>query len=128
MCAVSQHLKHMDTGSRNARLCATLQDMGLFVLPVFAADDPERIDYMMVSVGLPADIVQQPPEDAARAAVAPPVTGADVDRTIRAAEDRCVNVVDFPSVLRKVTIVTKPDQAPVAVHSDIQLPGNHSGL
>ena len=48
-----KHVNHMDAGARNARLCEMLQGMGLFVLPVYAEDDPTRIDHMQVSAGQP---------------------------------------------------------------------------
>lgn len=82
---MNEHLKHMDVGSRNARLCETLQGMGLFVLPVFAEDDPERLDHMLVSAGLPT-LTKQVAKNATSATVAVPVTSSQVAQHIQSAQ------------------------------------------
>jgi hypothetical protein len=103
-------LEHMDIGSRNARLCAYLQSLGLVVIPVPAADDPERIDHMLVSVSLPtnaakgAEAAQDAAEQAASLGVAAPVSRSKVGEQVTAAESHRSNVVYLPAVLAVPTV------------------------
>jgi hypothetical protein len=116
----------MDVGSRNNRLCETLQGMGLFVLPVFAGDDPNQIDHMLVSVSLPRRI-EQGTEDASGAPVATPMTSSEIGMTIKPAKDGGLNVVDFPTVFRKLAVVGEADHLAVAVHPVVGMAGNFDG-
>lgn len=111
---MNEHLKHMDVGSRNARLCATLQSMGLFVLPVFAESDPNQIDHMLVSVALPAHI-EQPAESATGTPVTVPVSRSEVRMHVKPSECRGMGVIDFPAVLRERAVIVPADHATVAV-------------
>jgi hypothetical protein len=90
-------LRHMDVGSRNARLCETLQSLGLFVVPIYAEDDPERIDYMHVSAAIPA---YERAKDAACGSVAEVMPSAEVAEHVGPAKAAGVNVIDFPAVSR----------------------------
>jgi hypothetical protein len=126
--AVNKHLKHMDVGSRNARLCAMLQSMGLFVLPVFAEDDSERIDYMQVSVDLPSRASQNGSQQTSCRPVAAPMSGAEVVVRVGASESDGNNVVDFPSILGKLSVLAPANEPHVTIHADIGLPNNRSGF
>ena len=92
-------LKHMDIASRNQRLRETLEGMGLFVLPIYSESDPQRIDYMQVSAGLPAYVTKGVTEVPTVRAVAEPVSGSEVVRLVTPTESGGNNVVDFPAVL-----------------------------
>lgn len=78
--------QHMDIGSRNERLYRTLLEMGLFVIPVSKDGDPNQIDYLQVSAGVPAYLAEKSTEQTASGAVAEPMTGAQVVRLVRPAE------------------------------------------
>jgi len=120
---VSEHLEHMDIGSRNGRLYVTLRDMGLFVLPVFAKDDPERIAYMQVSVTLPAQL-HEAAQQATSGAVAAPMTSSDIPKDIEPTKSGRNGVINFPSVLRQLSVVRPSDVSTVAVDTDVGLRGN----
>ena len=98
--------------------------MGLFVLPVFAADDPDRIDYMQVSVSLPSAAAENASEQAAGLAVATPMSGAQVFGGIGSAENSCVNVVEFPTILGQLPVFTPTDEPSVTVHPNVGLTEN----
>jgi len=87
---------HMDAASRNTRLCKTLRGMGLYVEPIFASDDPERIDYLHVSVTLPTSVEQGVSQDATSGPVSMPVTRPDVSESIESTEPGGCDVIDFP--------------------------------
>ncbi len=123
---MNEHLKHMDVGSRNDRLCKTLQGMGLFVLPVFAEGDPSRIDHMLVSVELPARI-KQPAEDTARAAVTSPVTSPEVPMHVQSSESQRVGVIDFPAVFRKRAVVVPANHFTIAIDPVEGVTGDFEG-
>jgi len=59
-------LLHMDADSRNRRLYGWLMEMGLCVFPVSAPDEPDKIDYLMVSVDLPLKVSQGIPAESLR--------------------------------------------------------------
>jgi hypothetical protein len=98
-------LKHMDIGSRNARLCETLQGLGLYVVPVYAIDDPERIDYMQVSVALPSAGAEQGTQNAAREGVAAPVASPEVRQAVAPSKREGENVVYLPTVLGVPSVI-----------------------
>lgn len=93
-------LKHMDMGSRNARLRETLEGMGLFVTPIFLEDKSEQIDYLHVSAGAPSYSggCQSRSQPATSSAISFPVTSPEVGDNIGAADGERVNVILFPSV------------------------------
>ena len=91
----------MDIGSRNDRLCETLQALGLFVVPVMTAADPTRIAYLKVSVSLP----EQATENTAGRTVSSPVASPVVRPVINAAENRGHNVIDLPAVVRVQPVI-----------------------
>jgi len=102
--------------------------MGLVVLPVFAEDDSNRIDYMQVSVALPRAVTKKPAEYAAGTSVAAPVSGAGVVRSVGPAKDGCMNVVDFPSKLRQLAVLAPLDEPAVAVHPHVGEPDGGGGF
>lgn len=124
---MSEHLEHMDIGSRNGRLYATLRDMGLFVLPVFAKDDPERIDYMQVSVTLPAQL-HEAAQQATSGAVAAPMTSSDISKGVESTKSGRDGVINFPSVLRQLAVVRPADVSTVAVDTNVGLRGNFTRI
>jgi len=118
----------MDAGSRNARLCETLQGLGLYVIPIYSNLDPERIEYMHVSATIPVYAEAEPAKAAeatSRGAVASPVTGSDIGDTIQPAQDRGPNVVDFPTKLGQLSVLRPTDNSTVAIDS-VSTAGNCS--
>jgi len=93
-------LKHMDIGSRNARLRETLEGMGLYVHPIFSDERPAEIDYLHVSAALPSYVTQYASQQGTGAAIAAPVTGSEVGDVITPAECGRENVINLPTVLR----------------------------
>ena len=77
---------HMSVRARNERLFKALADMGLFVEAVPTPDNPDVIDYLIVSAGLPARFTQQGSQDASEAGVVPPVQGPLVAEDVGAAK------------------------------------------
>jgi len=86
----------MDIGSRNQRLRETLEAMGLFVVPIFCESDPDRIDYMQVSAGLPECVAKGAQEPTSRA-VAKPVARPKIGENVGASDGPGHNVVDLPT-------------------------------
>lgn len=88
--------EHMDRWSRNQRLYETLKGMGLFVIPIPDAQNPTKIDRIVVAADLPRN---EGCEDTAEAsvprAVERPLVGVDIE----AAKCSGSNVVDFPAVV-----------------------------
>lgn len=105
-----------------------LQGMGLFVLPVFAEDDPERIDYMRVSVALPSAATKECSKNATGLPIAAPVSGSHVVGGVGAAKGGRMNVIDFPSVLGKLSVLAPTDHAAVAIESDVGLTESGNGF
>ena len=89
--------EHMDIASRNARLYETLKGMGLFVVAVPDNDDTTRIKHLIVSADL--QFAEQTAQHSAKAGVALAMQRPEIGDVVRAAEDRGVNVVDFPTKL-----------------------------
>lgn len=94
------NLKHMDIGSRNARLRETLEGMGLFVTPIFLEDRPDQIDYLHVSAGQPAysSGSQRCGQSAASGAIAFPMPGSEVVESVRPKDCEGDNVIYLPPV------------------------------
>jgi hypothetical protein len=93
-------LKHMDIGSRNARLRETLEGMGLFVTPIFREDKPDEIDFLHVSAAPPAYCFSQHQGGAklpTSGAVTEPMAGSEIGENVRAAQSTLDNVVLFPT-------------------------------
>lgn len=88
-------LKHMDVAARNQRLRATLEGMGLFVVPVYTTTNPSEIAYLQVAVAKP-DYSSIAADPATSASIALPVTGSEVPENIRPTDGDGSNVVDFP--------------------------------
>jgi hypothetical protein len=93
-------MKHMDIGSRNARLRETLEGMGLYVQPIFSDEDLDQIDFMHVSAALPSYVTQSVPQETSCVAVATPMASAEVGDVISAAEGGRANVIDLPAAFR----------------------------
>jgi hypothetical protein len=95
-----QELKHMDIGSRNARLRETLEGMGLFVTPIFLKDRPDQIDYIHVSVGPPSYSggCQSCGQSTASGAVPLPMASSKVIESVGAANGEGDNVIYLPPV------------------------------
>jgi len=91
--------KHMDVTSRNERLLATLEGMGLYVRPIHKSHGSQEIDCLIVSAGLPTTVIQCITEAPASRTVAQPVPSTKVDEGVTAAEGDRGNVVDFPTVV-----------------------------
>jgi hypothetical protein len=89
------HPEHMDVGSRNARLYATLKRMGLYVSPIFEADDPTKINRIVVSAELP--FAQVVAERAAEARVRAAQQRSSIPEVIGTAECLGENVVRMPT-------------------------------
>jgi hypothetical protein len=109
-------LLHMDAGSRNRRLYEKLAKTGLYVMPVFAEDDTDRIDYLHVSASLPAG-VQQPAQESTSLGIAKPVPRAKIGIEPEAAEGGGNRVVNFPSVVGVPPVSEAPDDTAIAVDS-----------
>ena len=87
---------HMSIRARNQRLYETLVGMGLHVDAVRSTDEPDGIDYIIVSAGLlPA--AQSVPKQAAVGGVAGAVQRTLVGEVVAPSESRGHNVVNFPA-------------------------------
>ncbi len=86
--------EHMDVWTRNERLYQTLLGMGLYVRPLYVEGDPERIDWLQVSAGLPG---QEAGYSSAEGGVISPVQGTEITEVVSAAEGRRMTVIDLPS-------------------------------
>ncbi len=95
----------MDIASRNQRLRETLESMGLFVLPIFCESDPDRIDYMQVSVSLPTCIAEHARKQPASPRVSEPVTCSEVAESVRPVDSIGDNVIDLPSKIGVKTVI-----------------------
>jgi hypothetical protein len=89
--------------------------MGLFVLPIYATNDPGRIDHLQVSAVLPAYIAEQSTKDAAGATVPVEMSRPNVGMTIEPAKDCRGNVVDFPAHVGKLAVLGPTNDPAVAV-------------
>jgi hypothetical protein len=108
----------MDIASRNQRLYRSLAEMGLYVVPIPAKDDPGRIDYLHVAADLPSYVTEQRGEQAASGAVPSPMPRAQIAEKIRPAEGGRDKVVDLPTPFRRKPVVGAADSAAVAVDSE----------
>jgi len=95
-----QELRHMDIGSRNARLRETLEGMGLFVTPIFLRDQPEQIDYLHVSAGPPSYSGggQSCGKTAACGSISFPMPSSDIAGSVGSIDCERDNVIYFPTV------------------------------
>ena len=93
--------EHMDIGSRNARLYDTLKGMGLFVVAIPDENDTTKIKHLVVSADLPfaGKATEGATQDAAEAGVTGAMQRSQVGNVVASAEDRGMNVVDFPTKL-----------------------------
>lgn len=87
---MSQTPLHMDDKARNERLYKTLVEMGLFVEAVYCPNDPDVIDYILVSASLPT---------VATTDVIPPVKRTQVRENVGPTARDGDNVIDFPPVV-----------------------------
>jgi hypothetical protein len=93
-------LKHMDVGSRNARLRETLESFGLFVTPIYREDRPDEIDLLHVSVARPTYARENGGYNSTSGAISEPVPCSNVIESVSAAAGGGGNVIDFPSIER----------------------------
>ncbi|MDD9962274.1 MAG: hypothetical protein OXU70_09310 [Gammaproteobacteria bacterium] len=99
--------EHMQPWTRNQRLYEALKGMGLFVTPIPFKDDPEKLNWIQVSVQTPADDLadltdRMKPSDQeglVPRGIGSPMQGAQVADVVRPSPADGDNVVYFPPVL-----------------------------
>lgn len=88
---------HMSIRARNQRLYETLVGMGLHVDAVRSVNEPDSIDYIIVSAGFLPAAMQGVAEKAAVGGVGTAVQRTLVGEVVAPSESRGLNVVDFPA-------------------------------
>lgn len=105
---------HMDVGSRNARLYEELAKMGLFVFPIFAENDPTRIDYLHVAVSPPEYVTKQ----STGGGVAEPMASAKVGNEVGTAGAGGDNVVYLPPICAALSVLISGNDSAIAIDAE----------